>query len=721
MSQTTSPVTSPVTSPASSDDLPVEASSSHDEAAAAGTPVVVRRNAGLAALVGAAASAIAIAYLWRASVDGALLDWALCAVMAAIGALYLANLVDARTPLLVADDLGVRIRLGRQWRGLPWDAVERVVVAPRRGLLRDGRLLFAPHSLGRALDGLDARGRRAAALNQKVYGAALAVPMGLTTRVSVPGRSLVDELAALTQGQVDVSLLEPEPGPETATADADTTDHTDQTDDTDDTAETHDLPAESQDWATDWQPEPQPAWEPVAGADAEHADQADDAPARPRRSLRDGLGVLLARTARGRRHDADDEPVVEHVEQDDDPWADEHEDERDVEPVTEHVVPDVEPDVEPWDDGPTRADDASPVDHDAAVAEQPVHRSAVPLRLGRRTVRATAAPEEPAAVHGNAALLPDEERHGLRGLLPERHHLRRGGDEVEHEDEVEGVRPLVDDDRVRPIARLGHPVDSLVIDDFVTEPAYDPVIGPELAAARTRVGLSVDELAERTRIRPHVIESIEVDDFAPCGGDFYARGHLRTLARVLGRDPEPLLALFDNRYATAPINAKRVFEAELATGMTGSMRSTRGGPNWSLMIGVVLALVLTWGVIRLFATQPPEVLAPVAPSLNGSAGVGSGTASGTGQGAAPVTPKPLKVVLTGARAGSQVVVRDRNGKVVWAGEVALGEKRTVSATPPVKVKAANAGAVEVTAAGKDQGTLGLLGEAGTRTFTRPAH
>ena len=72
------------------------------------------------------------------------------------------------------------------------------------------------------------------------------------------------------------------------------------------------------------------------------------------------------------------------------------------------------------------------------------------------------------------------------------------------------------------------------------------MIGPELAAARTRLGLSVDELAERTRIRPHVIESIEVDDFAPCGGDFYARGHLRTLARVLGIDVEPLLAAYDD-------------------------------------------------------------------------------------------------------------------------------------------------------------------------------
>jgi cytoskeletal protein RodZ len=74
----------------------------------------------------------------------------------------------------------------------------------------------------------------------------------------------------------------------------------------------------------------------------------------------------------------------------------------------------------------------------------------------------------------------------------------------------------------------------MVVDDFAIEPAEEPVIGPQFVAARTRLGLSVDQVAERTRIRPHVIESIEVDDFVPCGGDFYARGHIRTLARILG-------------------------------------------------------------------------------------------------------------------------------------------------------------------------------------------
>ena len=134
-------------------------------------------------------------------------------------------------------------------------------------------------------------------------------------------------------------------------------------------------------------------------------------------------------------------------------------------------------------------------------------------------------------------------------------------------------------------------------------------------------GSRVDQLAERTRIRPHVIESIEVDDFAPCGGDFYARGHLRTLARVLGIDVAPLLTSYDERYADAPINPRRVFEAELATGATGRSAAPAAGPNWSVLVAAVMALVLAWSVARLIMDSPVE-LRGTAPILNGSAGLG---------------------------------------------------------------------------------------------------
>jgi len=558
------------------------------ELGAAPSPVVVRRNAGLAALVGAAASAISIAYLWRATESSSVLDWALCGVLAAIAVLYLVGLLDARTPLLVADELGVRIRYGHQWRGLPWDAVERAVVRPRRGPWRDGRLLFAPHSLGRALEGLDARGRRAAAMNQKLYGAALAVPIGLGTRLSAHGQELADQLVVLSGGCTDVLVDRPQrtAGGEDADGDEPETD------------------------------EPEPASQPVAHAGAR--------------------------------------------------WA-------------------------------------------------------IPLRQARRSLRADVSRDAPAAVLGNAALADPEPAEEVRQRGHDRPELSEG-DQLRRIGELDPDGPAPsrqDDGTVRPIARLRESLEPLVVDDFVTEPAYDPIIGPELAAARTRVGLSVDELAERTRIRPHVIESIEVDDFAPCGGDFYARGHLRTLARVLGRDPEPLLRHFDNRYATAPINARRVFEAELATGMTGSVRGSIGGPNWALLVAVVLVLVLVWGVVRLVATQPQEQLQPPAPVLNSDTSAARG-AHGSGFGSAAAAAKPVKVSLTGSQADSRVVVRDKAGKVVWAGRIAAGEQRTVHATPPVRVQASNAGAVTASVAGGKATTIGALGQPGRRTLHAPS-
>jgi cytoskeletal protein RodZ len=693
------------------------------------TPVVVRRNAGLAALVGAGASAIAIAYLWRATQSAAALDWALCLVMASIAAVYLTNLVDARTPLLVADELGVRIRLGNQWRGLPWDAVDRVVVQPRRGLFRDGRLMFAPHSLSRALDGLDVRGRRAAALNQKVYGAALAVPMGITTRVSAHGTDLADGIAALAQGRADVVVVQPEPepeaaAPETAAAPAEaeaagedrpeatparTTGLLSRLTTRRDRAAKEPEQGEESEPAADARedrvptavaptapvtaavtapvvPLDEPA-APVADAgDTDESDVPEDRPAR--RSLLGGLGTVVSRVAKGRSHDVDAE-------------ADDTED-------TE--------DTQTGDPGDPATEDES------AAAPAPAARSAVPVRETRRALRAEVTRDTPATVLGNVALHPDaHDADGRRRpSLPEGRELHRPGS-VDLEFEAPPAASLFESGRVRPISTLGDPVDALVIDDFVTEPAYDPVIGPELAAARRRVGLSVDQLAERTRIRPHVIESIEVDDFAPCGGDFYARGHLRTLARVLGKDAAPLLAQFDERYATAPINARRVFEAELATGMTGSMRGTVGGPNWALLVGVVLVLVMTWGVVRLFASEPPELLQSPAPVLNGSAGVDApGTASGGSAVAPAPVGKPIRLTLVGAQDGSEVVVRDGTGEVVWAGEVVLGEKRTIKAVPPVTVKARDAGALEARVNGKDKGTLGELGQPGRRTFHRPA-
>jgi hypothetical protein len=589
--------------------------------------VVVRRNAGLAAAIGGLASAVAIAYLARATESGAALDWLLAVGLGLLGVGYLAAFVDARSPLLVADSHGVRIRLGRSWRGLPWGALQRVEHFPRRGPLRDGRLVMVVHNPARLLEELDGSARRQSRLSEHLYGGPFAVPLGLSTRVQGTDGDLTAALSALADArsqvvEVGLKAAESEAGVEDAAS--------------------------------------VEAAVVVEGEGGESAERFSGSRDTSRlRSLRSRVGRRSSTShpeTSARRltlGGSDPRPIVAH-------WIVRISGSLSRKSVEAPQLPEIEPSETP---SPLRE-------------REPASR-----------VEVRVSPELPELEN------PDE----LAGK-----ELRRPGSVSLVED------TQVWSDRVQPIAREGHAVEPLLIDDYAAEPAEDPTIGPELAAARTRLGLSVDQLADRTRIRPHVIESIEVDDFTPCGGDFYARGHLRTLARVLGTDVTPLLTAYDERYADAPINPRRVFEAELATGAHGPIRGTRGGLNWSVLVAAVMALVLAWSVARLIMDSPVE-LQGAAPVLNGSAGVDNGS------GRVAAAPK-VPVVLTAAGGGARVVVRDGTGTVVFVGNIAFGESKLLDVSPPVRVQTTD-GSLTATVDGQEHGELGKTGEPAQNTFS----
>jgi hypothetical protein len=76
-------------------------------------------------------------------------------------------------------------------------------------------------------------------------------------------------------------------------------------------------------------------------------------------------------------------------------------------------------------------------------------------------------------------------------------------------------------------------------------------IGETLADARSQAGLTVPEVSARTRIRESLIRAIEDDDFPACGGDFYARGHIRAIAAVVGSDADALIGEYDAAHPAA--------------------------------------------------------------------------------------------------------------------------------------------------------------------------
>jgi cytoskeletal protein RodZ len=175
-------------------------------------------------------------------------------------------------------------------------------------------------------------------------------------------------------------------------------------------------------------------------------------------------------------------------------------------------------------------------------------------------------------------------------------------------------------------------------------------IGDALAQARSQAGLTLAQVSQRTRIRETIVRGIEHDDFSACGGDFYARGHIRSIARVVGADSEPLIHEYDTTHgAPQAIRAADVFGPA-----TPIKLKERRSPNWSLAMIIVLALLVGYGVYRAVgAVTSPGHPAAAPPSHHPSAAA-----------AASATPAPTP---SPTHASHTVVIRLTAIEDCWVG------------------------------------------------------
>lgn len=101
--------------------------------------VIQRRTAVHAGLaLGGALVAAGIGY-WAYS-RGPTPLWLLAGLFALLALVHLVAAQDSVTPLLVADDQGVRMRIGKDWFGILWNDIGDVRIEPRDGLIRDAHV-----------------------------------------------------------------------------------------------------------------------------------------------------------------------------------------------------------------------------------------------------------------------------------------------------------------------------------------------------------------------------------------------------------------------------------------------------------------------------------------------------------------------------------------------------------------------------------------------------
>lgn len=224
-------------------------------------------------------------------------------------------------------------------------------------------------------------------------------------------------------------------------------------------------------------------------------------------------------------------------------------------------------------------------------------------------------------------------------------------------------------------------------------------IGETLAAARRDAGLSITQLSQRTRIRETVIQGIERDDFSPCGGDFYARGHIRSIAKIVGVDPEPLIRDYDSAHGgLRDVGAAEVFEPATPV----EIRDRRS-PNWSIVMAAAIAVIVVYALVRVFVldSNSDHVKAAAAHHPAGHHPVAAGKPTHTPTPTASAQPQAVKIQL-----------RTVNGEESWVGEYAMdgsqiwqftmpaGSSHTWTCSKPIVLEIGNAGAVRLTVDGK---------------------
>ncbi len=222
-------------------------------------------------------------------------------------------------------------------------------------------------------------------------------------------------------------------------------------------------------------------------------------------------------------------------------------------------------------------------------------------------------------------------------------------------------------------------------------------IGDTLADARRQSGLTVTQVSQRTRIRETIIRGIEQDDFSACGGDFYARGHIRSIASVVHADPEPLIREYDEAHgAPEAIRAADVFEPA-----TPLRIKERRSLNWSVAMILALLVVVGYGVYHLVSSSSPakgHSTAAVLPTVTHHSAPPTARPTPT----ATHTASNQVVIQLSAVEDCWVFLTDSQGNTIFSGVVPAGSSQTWKETHPVDLRLGNPGGVVLTINGKKQ-------------------
>ncbi|CAB5046250.1 unannotated protein [freshwater metagenome] len=232
-------------------------------------------------------------------------------------------------------------------------------------------------------------------------------------------------------------------------------------------------------------------------------------------------------------------------------------------------------------------------------------------------------------------------------------------------------------------------------------------LGLVIAKARKDAGLSLDDLADKTKIRKLVLSEIENDIFVNCGGETYARGHVRNIAKALGADAKEFIRIFEEEQGIETRSMQDLLVESNVIKNQGEPRKV----SWKILLVISLVSLALVGIAQIvISNTDTKDVADTSPTASAQP-----TASSSPSADAPTentysTGSGVEVIVNASRNNSWLFVADANGQTLFSGQILRGSTKVFTSDTALNLKLGNAGGVDLTVNGNPIDPVGLDGE-----------
>jgi cytoskeleton protein RodZ len=223
-------------------------------------------------------------------------------------------------------------------------------------------------------------------------------------------------------------------------------------------------------------------------------------------------------------------------------------------------------------------------------------------------------------------------------------------------------------------------------------------VGAALRRAREIRGITLDEAARDTKLRPEQLEALEGETFEDLGDAVYARAMLRTYAQYLGLKPDRVLSVYarHGEEVAPPEPPGKLGRVE--RGLAASR--VRDNQRFLLVAAaVVLVALIGFGLVSRSGAPPAGAIT---------------TPSFVPASDAPSPPQGVDVVVTATAPVEVTAVID--GAAQDPTTLRPGESVSLIAAEELQVSVDDGGAVQLVVNGHDAGTPGRDGKPWSQTY-----